>query len=442
MAKRFPRENEEFSDFYVRANRTRDLIVQKFECLILALQYRKDELLREVERIEELHREEERVLERELGEVEKSRSSSWVHVEASDVTTDTNVQSSSFITMGKVTNEQHQQIEALLHAQTEKTLVFRWLDSDIMRRISQLGEITYCAPQADDRTPSPSAISENDYYASISMPVMAKGRDGDGPQEFHEPRDIAIDPATRNVFIADSGNNRVHVYSAQFDFKYYIGQEDGPGKMSQPWGLCINRDTLHVTQWLSHCVKSYNISNGEVTRKIGHYGNGLGEFSFPQGMAISSQSHLFVCDSKNNRVQVFTQELVFIKVFGETNLDSPRCVRISALDDDVIVLDHGDKCIHVFSVGGDLKANLISQGKEAQVNDPYFFAVDKWLNLTVSDRLNHCIKVFDSEGILMHRIGREGSNLGEFRYCMGLCPRRESGFITACLKNEGCIQFY
>ena len=443
MAKRFPRYNEEFSDFYARANRTRDLIVQKFESLILALVYRKAELLKEVERIEELHREEERLLEKELGKVEKSKRSSWVHVEASHVP-DLNVQNSSFTTMEKFTDtpDEHQHVEALIQAQTEKTLVFRWLDSEIMRRISQLGEITYCTPQADDHSPSPAAITENDYYTSISMPVMANGRNGDGPQEFQELRDVAIDSATRNIFIADSGNHRVHVYSAQFGFKYYIGQEEGPGKMSQPWGLCIHKDTLFVTQWWSHCVKSYNISNGEVARKIGHFGSELGEFSFPQGIAMNSKDNLFVCDSKNNRIQVFTNELVFIKLFGETQLDSPRCVRVSPLNDDVIVLDHGDKCIHIFSVEGDLKLNMISQGKEGQVYDPYFFAVDQWLNLTISDRLNHCLKVFDSEGILMHRIGSEGSNLGEFKYCMGLCPWRESGFITACLKNEGCIQFY
>ena len=442
MAEQFPpRINEEFSDFYARANRTRDLIVQKFNALILALRYRKDELLREVEGIEELHREEERVLETELEEAEKGRSGSWVHVESSDVT-DPNSHNSSFVTLGQIANTSEPHVKALIQAQTEKTLVFRWLDSEIMRRISQLGEITYCAPQQDEYSPSPADVSENDYYASISMPLMANGRTGDGPQEFQEPRDVAIDPATRNIFIADSGNHRVQVYSAQFDFKYYIGQEDGPGKMSQPWGLCIHRDTLYVTQWWSHCVKSYNISNGEVERKIGHFGSELGEFSFPQGITVNSQDNLFVCDSKNKRIQVFTPKLVFIKLFGKTQLDSPRCVRVSPLNDDVIVLDNGDKCIHIFSVEGDLKLNIISQGKEGQVSDPYFFAVDQWLNLSISDRLNHCIKVFDSEGVLMHRIGREGFNLGEFRYCMGLCPRRESGFITACLKNEGCIQFY
>ena len=74
MAKRLPRGNEEFSDFYARANRTRDLIVQKFETVIAAARSRRDELLNEVEHIEELHREEERVLEKELGEVEKSQN--------------------------------------------------------------------------------------------------------------------------------------------------------------------------------------------------------------------------------------------------------------------------------------------------------------------------------------------------------------------------------
>ena len=101
MAKRLPRGNEEFSDFYARANRTRDLIVQKFETVIAAARSRRDELLNEVEHIEELHREEERVLEKELGEVEKSRTDSWVHVDATYPGI-SSTQHSSFITMGKI----------------------------------------------------------------------------------------------------------------------------------------------------------------------------------------------------------------------------------------------------------------------------------------------------------------------------------------------------
>ncbi|KAI6651735.1 hypothetical protein LOD99_4983 [Oopsacas minuta] len=441
----FPRNNEEFSDFYARASRTREIIAQKFETVIVAARARREELLREVEHIEELHREEERVLEKELGEFEKTRTDSWIHVDSTE-SSDSSFQDSSFITMHKETNPPQENqgcIRAMINAQTEKTLVFRWLDDEIMHRISQLGEISYCGPSLSDHSGSPDpSLSCNDYYTSVSMPVKSSGRNGTGPLEFQEPRDVAIDPATKNIFIADSGNHRVHVYSAQFDFKYYIGQEEGPGKMSQPWGLCIHKDTLFVTQWWSHCVKSYSISNGEVAMKIGHFGSELGEFSFPEGITMNTHSNLLVCDSKNNRIQVFTEELKFITVFGETQLNSPRCVRISPSNDDVIVLDHGYICMHVFSVGGELKLDVIAQGKSAQVYDPYFFVVDHWLNFIISDRLNHCIKVFDTEGTLMHTIGREGTNVGEFEYCMGLCSRRDGGLIATCLKNENCIQLY
>ena len=444
MAKRLSQGNEEFSDFYARANRTRDLIFQKFETVIAAARARRQELLSEVEHIEELHRQEERVLERELGEVEKSRTDSWVHVDTTYPGLST-TQLSSFITMGKIvdhTDEHQGRVMALIRAQTEKTLVFRWLDDEIMQRISQLGEITYCAAPPDDGTGSPENTPINDYYSSVSMPIKSGGRNGIGPLEFQEPRDVAIDPATKNIFITDSGNHRVHVYSAQFEFKYYIGEEEGVGKMSQPWGLCICNNTLYVTQWWSHCVKSYTISNGEVFRKIGHFGSELGEFSFPEGIAMNLQNDIFVCDSKNNRLQVFTSELKFIKVLGETSLNSPRCVRIAPSSGDVIVLDHGDKCVHVFSPEGELKLDMITQGKDEQVYDPYFFAVDQWANFIISDRLNHCIKVFDSEGDLMHTIGKEGCNVGEYSYSMGVCPRRDGGLITVCLKNEGCIQLY
>ena len=445
MAKQYPRENEEFSDFYSRANRTRELIVLKFDSIMLVLISRKEELLREVERIEELHRKEERLLENEMFLIHSSRKDSWIHVDTPADQGIATIQESSFSVPHPKPDinveESQRYAEALVRAQTAKKLIFRWLDEPVLRLITQLGEISYSSPTVEKDSEPEVIPVENDYYQSVRMPIRSVGKNGE-EEELHEPRDIAIDPATGNIFIADSGHHRVDVYSALFNFRYHIGKEEGAGKMNQPWGLSIYRDTLFVTQWWSHCVKAYSISSGACQRKIGHFGNGLGEFSFPEGIAISEGGDLFVCDSKNNRLQVFTPELQFVQEFGETHLESPRCVRIPPSSDDVIVLDHNTRCVHLFSRGGDLKADIITQGTDAQVHDPYFFFVDHWLNLIVSDRLNHCLRVFDAEGNLMHTIGKEGFNVGEFNYPMGICSRRDGGLITACLKNEGCIQFY
>lgn len=78
---------------------------------------------------------------------------------------------------------------------------------------------------------------------------------------FRDPRDIALDSAG-NMFILDSGNNRI--------------------QMLNPEGIFI--------------------------KTIGRRGQGPGEFQFPYSVAIDSQDYLYVFDSVNLRIQVFTPE--------------------------------------------------------------------------------------------------------------------------------------
>ncbi|HEX6896171.1 MAG TPA: 6-bladed beta-propeller [Bryobacteraceae bacterium] len=62
--------------------------------------------------------------------------------------------------------------------------------------------------------------------------VGAVGTHGSGPDQFSTPHGIAVD-GKDNVYVADRGNNRVQVYSA--DMKY----EKTITGMGAPWSVCI-----------------------------------------------------------------------------------------------------------------------------------------------------------------------------------------------------------
>jgi sugar lactone lactonase YvrE len=76
---------------------------------------------------------------------------------------------------------------------------------------------------------------------------------------FWAPRAIAVD-ADENVYVADTGNKRIRVYT----------------------------------------------SEGEYIRDIGSAGSGLGQIDEPVGLAISPDGKLYVADTWNDRISVFT----------------------------------------------------------------------------------------------------------------------------------------
>ena len=55
----------------------------------------------------------------------------------------------------------------------------------------------------------------------------------------------------------------------------------------------------------NHRVQVFD-SNGTFLRSFGHEGEDAGEFNFPVGIAINKDRNIFVAESENNRIQIFS----------------------------------------------------------------------------------------------------------------------------------------
>ena len=58
-------------------------------------------------------------------------------------------------------------------------------------------------------------------------------------------------------------------------------------------------------------------SDGRIIKTMGQMGKQNAEFKFPNGLRVSKNNELYVCDSNNNRVQVFDLDLNFKRSFGK-----------------------------------------------------------------------------------------------------------------------------
>ena len=114
-----------------------------------------------------------------------------------------------------------------------------------------------------------------------------------------------------------------------------------------------------------HCINKYY--NGELVFQWGQKGNDNGSFDSPLGMAVDQSGFIYVVDSGNKRVQVFTPYGKYITTIGEYGsgkLNHPEY--ISILDDIIYVSDDDNKSIQAFKkvdyTEGITKAIIIAGG--------------------------------------------------------------------------------
>ena len=77
-----------------------------------------------------------------------------------------------------------------------------------------------------------------------------------------------------------------------------------PGEFAKPWGIHVDDDYVYVVESGNLRVSVFYTS-GEFITSFSRWGYRKGELSHPHGITIDRDGFLYVCDSSNNRIQVF-----------------------------------------------------------------------------------------------------------------------------------------
>ncbi len=270
------------------------------------------------------------------------------------------------------------------------------------------------------------------------------GARGVGPGQFNKPRSVAVDRED-NLYVVDM-TGRVQKFSSNgvFMLSWQMPQTE----LGKPKGLCRDRQgnivvvephyqrVNHfspagqlVAQWgrrgtntgqfmlpRAVAVNSENeilVSEygpaervqrfglgGPAPRflgAIGHGGTGPGEFNRPEGLCVDAQDRIYVADSCNHRIQVFTQEGKLLRTYGKAGtgrgeLSYPYDICVDAAGRQY-VCEFGNSRIQVFD-GNDEPLEMIGGPGAApgQFNNPWGIALDSAGNLYVADSQNHRVQ--------------------------------------------------
>ena len=133
--------------------------------------------------------------------------------------------------------------------------------------------------------------------------IRSIGSHGKGRGEFNRPYDVKFDTAGGNMYVTDFSNDRVQVMDSSGQFIREFGQE-GEGKLRGPTGLHIADKCVYVSDFNHHRIVVYETS-GQFVTSFGSKGQRKGEFQSPRCITSCADGFIYVCDIKNNRVQIF-----------------------------------------------------------------------------------------------------------------------------------------
>lgn len=197
---------------------------------------------------------------------------------------------------------------------------------------------------------------------------------GSGQGQLNQPTGIGLSPDGETIYVLNAGNQRIDRYGRDGTF---IGVWDGAVDpvLGLSWnvnqggtGLTVAPDGLiYIADTWNHTVVVVD-EDGTVVRQLGQRGaltditdTGIsldqpGLFFGPRGIAVTGE-RIFVTDTGNERVQVFSMDGTFLTAFGGFGSEPGQLIEPTGIvigpDGNVWVADSGNARIQVFTIEGE-----------------------------------------------------------------------------------------
>jgi DNA-binding beta-propeller fold protein YncE len=125
------------------------------------------------------------------------------------------------------------------------------------------------------------------------------------------PNGVGVD-GDGNVFVTDSNNGRLLMFDTAGNIRAQVGRGAGEGNLGLPRGLAVDgTGRVFVADTTGQGVFVYRPPTGESRRLdylgfMGGQGVGDGQFQYPNSVAIDARGRVYVADTFNDRVQIWS----------------------------------------------------------------------------------------------------------------------------------------
>jgi DNA-binding beta-propeller fold protein YncE len=240
---------------------------------------------------------------------------------------------------------------------------------------------------------------------------------------LNHPLDIAVGDDGQ-VYVAEEFNNRVSIFDSAGNLVGALGAGGAGLGLNRPNGLAFSPEgNLYIADTWNYAIKEVSPS-GEVIRAWGQ----PGQFGFeaaeipqdgfwgPRDVAVDALGRVYVADTGNKRVRVYTAEGQFIRDIGsggsgEGQLDEPAGLTIDNENNRLYVADTWNQRVSVFSLEGEPLFQFNVRGWYDDLGNRPYLALDEARDLLyVSDPDAGRVLVYDPEGNCLGSFGQAGSD--------------------------------
>jgi sugar lactone lactonase YvrE len=304
------------------------------------------------------------------------------------------------------------------------------------------GDTTTCLATDQSGSPRPDVPGTAcdigaDEFNATPVPSFAKAFTPEKIEGgFKEPDAVAVDPSG-DIWVADSGHNRVLEFNKERKFLRQFGVEAGEGQAKGIQGIATNSaGDVYVTA--SDRVQEFS-PLGEFLRQWGSPGSGNGQFLGPNGIAVDSSGNVWVVDTFNYRVQEFSETGAFLSQFGSKGTGNGQFGWASGLafsGGNLYVADSSR--VEEFSTAGTFIATFGTSGTgNGQFHGLGGIATDPTTgDLYVSDIFNNRVQKFTAAGVFISAVGTGGSGAGQFSAPRGVAVNSSGALYVADAGNN------
>lgn len=158
-----------------------------------------------------------------------------------------------------------------------------------------------------------------------------------GTSILGRPGGIAIDNKRHRLYVADAAKNQIAVFDAiSFEFVDFVGKPNvnnraQDGTLAAPTNVALDgQGNLYVADTWNYRIQIFTPA-GKFLRAFGAQGDRPGEFIRPKGIAVDSQGHIYVADAEFNNFQIFSPEGRPLLAVGALGSDPGQFALIAGL---------------------------------------------------------------------------------------------------------------
>ena len=247
-------------------------------------------------------------------------------------------------------------------------------------------------------------------YTSKNQPLVSVCEKGSEMHQLDSPIGVTVNNRTGNIYISDQGNNCIKIFDLTGIYLFKFGDNEGEGEMYRPRGVAICGDRILITEGNDH-IMCYGL-NGICISNFGKHGGRKSNFNNPSGLTIDElHGHIYICDTENNRIQIFNSNFSFKSQLGKR-------------------VDYSNPCLHLFNYNHILLKSVIDR---CGLFSPTSFFIDQTNNILIS--FNNSINIFNAEFQLIHKIPIS-------IYAKGVSVDKQGRVVVVRVADEDCLQIY